>query len=660
MKKIYLLILIVLNIDTVSAQCCSNEINLLAEYNPDFSAPFVDVPPGFITDNPYTFFPTPGTYIIVASRNYGACQSSPQYDHTTGDPVTGRFLWFDASAQASPTDPDVAWKPFNPNLPVGMQNSITVSPNTTYVFSCWIRDIARSPDCITGGAPLMGLRINGEEMAEVDLALITDPCCPQWTYLCAEWNSGNTTSALIQIESRRADGFNDLGIDDVYFGTTSETFEFSLGADTTVCEGVALILSDNIDNSINLWSNLTYGDTIQVTSPGIYWLEITKNNCKARDSITVTQDLLPSIILGADTVICNQVPLLVFPTNSGGTISNYLWQNNSTSNTFTINNSGIFWLQASNSCGISSDSMNVIYFIPPSLGGNINACNGNSITLNGGDADSYQWSNGAIEPSITITNSGVYWLQTTSDVCSGSDTIEVSFFAFPVVNLGNDTSFCQEEPITLSTDSTSALLWSNGSANASIDVSVSGIYWLEASNGPCSTRDSIVIVINTTPIIELGNDTVVCQGESITLNAGLANNYLWSDSTTSTSIVVTNPGLYRVQANNEQCIDADSILVSFSNCDCEFALEIPNSFTPNNDGFNDNFVPKKIACFANATLKIFNRWGSEIFLTDDVLMGWNGKSNNITSPDGTYFWIIDYTTNTQEQKSKAGFVTLLN
>ena len=83
MKKIYLLILIVLNIDTVSAQCCSNEINLLAEYNPDFSAPFVDVPPGFITDNPYTFFPTPGTYIIVASRNYGACQSTPQYDHTT-------------------------------------------------------------------------------------------------------------------------------------------------------------------------------------------------------------------------------------------------------------------------------------------------------------------------------------------------------------------------------------------------------------------------------------------------------------------------------------------------------------------------------------------------------------------------------------------------
>jgi len=373
----------------------------------------------------------------------------------------------------------------------------------------------------------------------------------------------------------------------------------------------------------------------------------------------VTQDLLPSIVLGADTVICNQVPLLVFPINSGGTISNYLWQNNSTSNTFTINNSGIFWLQASNSCGISSDTMNVIYYIPPSLGNNVNACNGNSIELNGGVADSYQWSNGATESSITITNPGVYWLQTTSDVCFGSDTIEVSFFAFPVINLGNDTSSCLVESITLTTDSPSALLWSNGSTNASIDVSLSGIYWLEASNGPCSTRDSIAIAISTTPIIELGNDTVICQGESVALNAGFANNYLWSDSTTSSSIVVTNPGLYWVQANNEQCVDVDSILVSFSICDCEFALEVPNSFTPNNDGFNDNFAPKKIACITNATLKIFNRWGSEIFLTDDLLTGWNGKSKNINSPDGTYFWIVDYTTNAQEQKSKAGYVTLI-
>jgi hypothetical protein len=393
MKKLYLICLFLISYYSAYSQCCSNGINLLADYNPDFSAPFTDVPPGFITANPYTFFPTPGTYIIVPSRDYGACFGQPQADHTTGDPINGRFLWFDTSPTASPTTPDIAWQPFDPSLPAGSESLINVAQNTTYVFSCWIRDLARNPDCITGGAPLMGLRINGQELAEVDLALYTEPCCPQWTYLCAEWNSGNNSSALIQIESRRADGFNDLGIDDVYFGTTSEALEFSLGADTTVCEGVTLVIDDNIENSVNLWSNSTTGDTIQVTSPGIYWLEVTKNNCKARDSIIVTQDLLPAINLGNDTLICDQVPLLISPINTGGSISSYLWQDNSTGNSLTANNSGFFWLQASNSCGSSSDSMNIYFFVPPSLGSDTSICSGTSFTLNAGIAEAYLWSN---------------------------------------------------------------------------------------------------------------------------------------------------------------------------------------------------------------------------------------------------------------------------
>jgi gliding motility-associated-like protein len=384
MKNVYFLGSLLFSCSSVYSQCCSNGVNLLANYNPDFSAPFVDVPPGFITANPYTFYPTPGTYIIVPVRDYGACFSTPQADHTTGDPINGRFLWFDASATASPTTPDLAWQPFDPSLPAGTQSLISVLPNTLYVFSCWIRDLAREPDCITGGSPLMGLRINGVELAEVDLGLITDPCCPQWTYLCAEWNSGENTNALIQIESRRADGWNDLGIDDVYFGTTTEALQFSLGADTTICEGASLLLSDNIENSTNFWSDYSSGDSLHVTSPGTYWLEVTKNNCKARDSITVTMGLLPEINLGNDTSFCNQNEFLITPTNIGGQISNYVWQNNSTSNSIITNNSGNYWLQASNSCGVSGDTINLLFFQPIIPIDSLFICLGTAYTLSNG------------------------------------------------------------------------------------------------------------------------------------------------------------------------------------------------------------------------------------------------------------------------------------
>jgi gliding motility-associated-like protein len=659
MKKLYLITLFLISFYSAHSQCCSNGINLLADYNPDFSAPFTDVPPGFITANPYTFFPTPGTYIIVPSRDYGACFGQPQADHTTNDPINGRFLWFDTSPTASPATPDIAWQPFAPSLPAGSESLISVASNTTYVFSCWIRDLARNPDCITGGAPLMGLRINGQELAEVDLALYTEPCCPQWTYLCAEWNSGDNSSALIQIESRRADGFNDLGIDDVYFGTTTEALEFSLGADTTVCEGVTLVLEDNIENSINLWSTSTTGDTIQVTSPGIYWLEVTKNNCKARDSILVTQDLLPSISLGNDTIICDQIPLLISPENSGGSIANYLWQDNSTSNSLTTNSSGFVWLQASNSCGSSSDSMNISYFIPPSLGNDTNFCIGTEFTLNAGLANVYLWSNGAETSSIVISNSGVYWVQTTFGQCVGSDTVNVISFLFPELNLGNDSAICDNLPFTISLDSTNTYTWSDGSTNSYFVVENAGIYWAETNNGPCFTSDSIDISVISTPSVNFGNDLTACIGETITLNAGFASSYLWSDSSSSSSILVSSPGLYWVEASNQQCVDSDTISISFSNCDCSFSLEIPNSFTPNNDGKNDQFVPKEISCIKEATLRILNRWGTQIYFTNDVIIGWNGSVDSKESPSGTYYWIIDYTTNLNEQNSKAGFVEVV-
>lgn len=655
MKKLYLFSLLLISYYSAQSQCCSNGINLLANYNPDFSAPFVDTPPGFTTENPYTTVPTPGTYIIVASRNYGACFNTPQTDHTTGDALTGRFLWFD-TGDATIANPDVAWKPFNPNLPAGTQDLITVQPNTNYVFSCWILDLARESNCITGGAPLMGLRINGQELAEVDLALITEPCCPQWTYLCSEWNSGANTTALIQIESRRNDGWNDLGIDDVYFGTTTEALQFSLGADTTVCEGITLIIEDNIDNSVNLWSNFSSGDSIEVTSPGIYWLEITKNNCKTRDSILVTQDLLPAINLGNDTNICDQIPLLLSPSSTGGTISNYLWQDNSTANSFTVNNSGNLWLQASNSCGISIDSININYYIPPTLGKDTIICNGNAV-LNGGAANSYVWSTGETTPSISIIASGIYWVETNSGLCSGRDSIDITFLATPIFNLGPDSSYCDKEFITITGSNAEAYLWSDGSTSPSINISNTGIVWLEASNGPCSLRDSILLEFNSTPILELGNDTSFCQGESIILTSNFADTYLWSNGSDNSTIDVNTAGLYWLQLNNGTCFTRDSITISTELCD--IVIELPNSFTPNGDGFNDLFIPKEIQGIANATFRILNRWGSEIFYTENLSQGWNGTYNNKSCTDGTYFWTIEYFNAAGEKIGKAGFLTLL-
>lgn len=76
----------------------------------------------------------------------------------------------------------------------------------------------------------------------------------------------------------------------------------------------------------------------------------------------------------------------------------------------------------------------------------------------------------------------------------------------------------------------------------------------------------------------------------------------------------------------------------------ETEIEMPNVFSPNQDNYNDRFVPIKYkGPFANATLEITNRWGTSIFKTNDILKGWDGSQTGMSeAPDGIYYWVLTY------------------
>jgi gliding motility-associated-like protein len=301
--------------------------------------------------------------------------------------------------------------------------------------------------------------------------------------------------------------------------------------------------------------------------------------------------------------------------------------------------------------------MNISYFIPPSLGNDTSACNGNEYLFNGGAADSYSWSTGETTSSISTSESGIYWVESNTGQCFGRDSVEITFFTIPLTDLGKDSSFCDQEFITLFAFNADAYLWSDGSTSSTINVSSSGNYWVEASNGNCYSRDSVEFEFNSTPNLELGNDTTICQGENIELTSDFASNYLWSDGSSNAFLNISESGLYWLQLSNGECLIRDSITISIKLCDVVIAL--PNSFTPNGDGFNDKFIPKEFQGIENATLRIINRWGSEIFLTNDLQQGWDGKYNNNSCADGTYYWTVEYSSISGDKSGIAGFVTLI-
>ena len=86
-------------------------------------------------------------------------------------------------------------------------------------------------------------------------------------------------------------------------------------------------------------------------------------------------------------------------------------------------------------------------------------------------------------------------------------------------------------------------------------------------------------------------------------------------------------------------------------------LFLPNTFTPNNDNLNDVF-----AVYDNELIDyqiwIFNRWGEQIFYSNDSKLGWDGKFESAVSQDGVYAWRIVYKC-VDEFKEKIGTITIL-
>ncbi|TSA33622.1 MAG: gliding motility-associated C-terminal domain-containing protein [Porphyromonadaceae bacterium] len=143
-------------------------------------------------------------------------------------------------------------------------------------------------------------------------------------------------------------------------------------------------------------------------------------------------------------------------------------------------------------------TVEVIPFDKPEIGDDINACEGDTIELHGGDYVSWLWSNGMIGRDILLVDSPPNPLiLSVTDIngCILKDTISVRFSPHPVVELGKDLSVCSSGPLQLSGGTGDNYLWGNGATTPEISVSESGKYYLTITTNGCSSTDSINVKI---------------------------------------------------------------------------------------------------------------------------------------------------------------------
>jgi gliding motility-associated-like protein len=151
-------------------------------------------------------------------------------------------------------------------------------------------------------------------------------------------------------------------------------------------------------------------------------------------------------------------------------------------------------------------------------------------------------------------------------------------------------------------------------------------------------------------VVKLSDKAFLCAGEPSQLDAGQGYTaYLWQDGSTGRYLTATNEGVYRVTVTDSLgCMASDSVLLKV----CDALMVVPDAFTPNGDGLNDEFkVVTSQEGITGFSMRIFNRWGELVFESSDVHHGWNGMiKGNYAAPD-TYAWKIVYQISSQTNSS---------
>ena len=366
-------------------------------------------------------------------------------------------------------------------------------------------------------------------------------------------------------------------------------------------------------------------------------------------------------LLGNDTILC-QGENLILNVDSG--YSSYLWQDSSSNSTLSVTQAGTYWCEVSLDGCTERDTIIVNYNPSPviNLGNDTALCQGQSFVLDAGNPGAtYQWQDGSSNQTFAVTALGTYWVVVSDGPCSDSDTVFIDFIPHPIVNLGSDTIVCHGEFLVLDAGNTGAsYLWQDSSSTQTYIVTTAGTYWVHVTIGNCNAGDIINITSASPPVVNLGSDAMLCQGESILLDAGNSGaTYQWSTGASSQTISITATGGLSIWVivDKDGCRSSDTInIIPCPVIAC--AIDIPTAFSPNGDGQNDILFIRGYG-IDEMELRIFSRNGEMVFRTTDSSTGWDGTYNGTKQGSDVYVYYLKATLANGEKVEKKGNVTLL-
>ena len=403
---------------------------------------------------------------------------------------------------------------------------------------------------------------------------------------------------------------------------------------------------------------------------------------------------------GIDLEICDGESIQLVA-NSNITNSTYLWTPNSPdiindatvqNPTVTPNETTTFTLVNTDANGCEdTDQIEVAVFLAPEseAGESVNLCQGASVQLNGSAFDpnggnanlTYEWTPNSSIDNQTILNPTVnpivptlYFLTVTETEhnCVASDSVQVEVILPFTTEIKPDTIVCESSSFQLWATGGDTYLWEPAgplndptSATPTATLNENTTFTVTASNECFDDVASISIEVLPAPNVDAGPNFELPIGETVQLEGfSEFNNYNWAPSEGLSDVSISSPiaqplntTVYSLTATSPNgCTAIDTMRVDVTKI---FKLVIPNAFSPNGDGRNDQIGLHTKGIRELEIFRIYNRWGQMVFETNDLQGRWDGSFKDIPQELGVFVYYAVGITYEGNEFFEKGNITLL-
>jgi gliding motility-associated-like protein len=487
------------------------------------------------------------------------------------------------------------------------------------------------------------------------------------------WSTGQTTSSISVNPSGNAT--YTVGVNN---GTCTKDTNIKVlvsplpsvgfSGNTTICNGSSATLIASGGGTYT-WSNSATSSSITVnpTTDSTYFITVTTNGCSKDTSIAVTVITLTTTITSPFSICSGDTATL--HASGGGT---YAWGTGSTASTvFVIPTSPTTTYSVLITNGVCVKDTSVTVTVNPlpfaGISGTSQICKGDSVILTASGGGTYVWNTGQSSASITVTPTStfVYTVAVTNSFgCKADTTFKVKVIS-PAGAITGPSVVCYGDSITLVAIGGGTYLWSTGTTNNTIIVNpTKNTTYSVIINNICIDTVTRNISFDNPELNACCDTAITSPGTSVSLQASGMSSYYWVPSTGINCDSCPDPTVNPTVTTTYTVFGTDSagckldktITVDVSNC---LITSIPNVFTPNGDGIDDQFVINA-QYVSGYSISIYDRWGKEMYQSNNPDVYWNGKDENDNElvSSGVYYYIIKYVCNNKSY-TKDGYMQVI-